>query len=553
MLDFFRKKKKTGSEDSDTRLQQIPAEQSQPDQPVVSEFSELAQDPTDHDNLGSQTILAEPPPAEGTAGRSNLPAATDSAQNVDLQTEESQPSQQQVESCSTKLQAAEPIETPKTSWFGRMKRKFSSAPEPSEAAPAQELDEPSAALADPEAAELWPATDAPPNAEIPLPAEALAVFQTPHTTDSPDSADSPDPIGPAADILEKSARATAQIDADQPGAASERPEAISDQTALQEKTDETPAEGDAPAEEKIGWFGRMKQKLASTREMLAGRLEKVLSKVREIDEDILEELEEVMITSDLGVKTTNDILFKIRGQVAKKELKDSAALKLAIKSRILEMIDLKPQPPTTDHPHVILMVGVNGVGKTTTIAKLTQLYKNQGQKVLLAAGDTFRAAAVEQLTIWAKRLGTDIVSQPTGADPSAVVYDSLTAAKARGADVVIIDTAGRLHTRVNLMDELKKIKRVAHKVMPGAPHETILILDANTGQNAARQAEMFHKAVEVDSLIVTKLDGTSKAGVIVSIINELKLPVTFIGLGETFEDLRPFDPQAFVEAILGSQ
>jgi fused signal recognition particle receptor len=315
---------------------------------------------------------------------------------------------------------------------------------------------------------------------------------------------------------------------------------------------EAPEEGEAePAEKKVGWFGRLKKRLSSTREKLAGRLEKALSAVRTIDEDVLDELEEILVSSDLGIKTTNDILYKIRGQVAKKELKDVDALKEAIRRRVTEMLVVPAKPPKEVTPLVQMIVGVNGVGKTTTIAKLARIYQKDGKKVLLAAGDTFRAAAVEQLTIWANRLGVEIVSQPTGADPSAVVFDSLKAAQARGADRVIVDTAGRLHTKVNLMDELKKIKRVASKALPGAPHETILVLDANTGQNAASQAKIFHESIGIDSLIVTKLDGTSKGGVIVSIINEYKIPIKYIGIGESFEDLRPFNPDDFVEAILG--
>jgi fused signal recognition particle receptor len=282
-------------------------------------------------------------------------------------------------------------------------------------------------------------------------------------------------------------------------------------------------------------------------------MEKFLSAVRVIDEDVLEELEEIMITSDLGYMTTQDILKKIRGQVKSKELKDVEALKEAIKNHMTEMVTL-PLPKLPDvTPLVYMVVGINGVGKTTTIAKLARIHQNAGKKVLLAAGDTFRAAAVEQLGIWAKRLKVDIVAQPTGADASAVVFDAIAAAKARNVDVMIIDTAGRLHTKVNLMEELKKIKRVANKAMPGAPHETILVLDANTGQNAAKQAETFHHEIGIDSLIVTKLDGTSKGGVIVSITNELKIPVSYIGLGETFEDLQPFDPEAFVEAVVGKK
>lgn len=295
----------------------------------------------------------------------------------------------------------------------------------------------------------------------------------------------------------------------------------------------------------------LRKKLSATRQQISGRLETLLSSVREIDDDLLDELEELLITADLGAKTTDDLLRKIRGQVAKRELKDAAALKEALKGRILAMVDLpRPALPAVK-PLVILVVGVNGVGKTTTIAKLAKRMIDSGQKVLLAAGDTFRSAAVEQLTIWAGRLGADIVSQPTGADPSAVVFDALTAAQARGADTVLIDTAGRLHTKTNLMDELKKMKRVAGKALEGAPHHTILVLDGNTGQNALRQAQTFHEAVGVDSIIITKLDGTAKGGVIVSIANELKVPITHIGLGESFDDLRDFDAKSFTEAVVG--
>ncbi|MDR1086331.1 MAG: signal recognition particle-docking protein FtsY [Deltaproteobacteria bacterium] len=327
-------------------------------------------------------------------------------------------------------------------------------------------------------------------------------------------------------------------------------------SGIEEAAEESVAEEAEPEQEvkpaRVGWFRRLKERLSSTRARITERIETVLSSVREINEDVLEELEEILITSDMGVKTSQDLLFKIRGQVKRKELKDSDALKAAIKERLLELINLPPRPLHEVRPQVIMVVGVNGVGKTTTIAKLARRYQEEGRKVLLAAGDTFRAAAVEQLTIWAERLKADIVSQPTGADASAVVFDALSAAKARDIDVVIVDTAGRLHTKVNLMDELKKIKRVANKAMPGSPHETVLVLDANTGQNAASQARTFHEAVGVDSLIITKLDGTSKGGVVVSIINELKVPVTFIGLGEKYDDLRPFQAAEFVEAIMES-
>ncbi len=328
---------------------------------------------------------------------------------------------------------------------------------------------------------------------------------------------------------------------------------VDEELAVAEQTEEPHDESQAaePEGPRKGLLARFREKLSATRSRLAGRLEVLLSSVRSLDDDLLDELEELLITSDLGAKTTGDLLFKIRGQVAKKELKDVRALKEALKKSIRDMVDLpRPALPQTT-PLVIMVVGINGVGKTTTIAKLSRRLTEEGKKVLLAAGDTFRSAAVEQLSIWAERLGVDIVAQPTGSDPSAVVFDALSAARARGSDVVIIDTAGRLHTKVNLMDELKKIKRVASKALAGAPHHTILVLDGNTGQNAQRQAQTFHEAVGVDSIIITKLDGTAKGGVIVSIANELKIPITFVGLGESFEDLQPFDPEAFTEAILG--
>jgi fused signal recognition particle receptor len=400
-------------------------------------------------------------------------------------------------------------------WFGRLREKFS--PGPPEDAPAGTGEA---------------------KAGDPLPAAAS------QGEDPAQAGESPVETGPAGDQppdLPGTALAS--------GAGPDLP-AATGQSGETPPGDALDEKGEAP-ERKVGWFGRLKQKLASTRDKLAGRLETVLSATRTIDDDVLDELEEILITSDLGVKTSTDILSKIRGQVARKELNDVEALKASIRTRISEMVMAQAMPPVDAKPFVTLVVGVNGVGKTTTIAKLARIHQNEGRKVILAAGDTFRAAAVEQLSIWAQRLGVPIISQPTGADASAVVFDALTAAKARGADVVLIDTAGRLHTKTNLMDELKKIRRVAAKAIDGAPHETILVLDANTGQNAASQAKIFNESIGVDSLIVTKLDGTSKGGVIVSIINEERLPIKYIGIGETFEDLRPFEPEAFVEAIMG--
>ena len=508
----------------------------------------------------------------------------------------------------TQAEEASPApEAPKTGWWGRLRRKLSGQPKVHEEANVQDepeaQDEPvgpqateapaapqaqdladeteessetfkdsfepaSQAMSEPtqessieSAAQSTTETSVEPAGELPAEESQAPKASEPQESFEPQYAS--EPVETAQELPERLSDEPSEIIADaqieeghagDPRVADEFPgpedASLAEEISQAEELSEEPSE-DA-AEPKLGWLRRLKRKLSATRSMLAGRLEQALSRVRKIDEEVLEELEEIMITSDLGVKTTNDILNKIRGQVASKELKDADALKKAIKARMIEMISVPLPPEPNVKPLVILMVGVNGVGKTTTIAKLARRYQSKGRKVVLAAGDTFRAAAVEQLTIWAGRLGIDIVSQPSGADPSAVVFDSLTAAKARGADVVLIDTAGRLHTKSNLMDELKKIKRVAGKAMEGAPHETVLVLDANTGQNAVNQAAQFDEAIGVDRLVVTKLDGTSKGGVIVSIIHERRLPVAFIGLGETYEDLRPFDPEAFVEAILGT-
>lgn len=361
--------------------------------------------------------------------------------------------------------------------------------------------------------------------------------------------DSSDPLSSEAQVDEDAM--AAEDDAEQPEEEPQGEDLPSETAPIESMPADSEEQEDTELPRK-GILAKFRDKLSATRHKLAGRIENLLSSVRSIDEDVLDELEELLITSDMGTKTTGDLLYKIRGQVASQELSDPAALKEALKKRIGEMVavPLKPMPKFT--PLVIMVVGINGVGKTTTIAKLTKRMQKDGKKVLLAAGDTFRSAAVEQLTVWAERLKADIVAQPTGSDPSAVVFDALNAAQARGSDVVIIDTAGRLHTKVNLMDELKKIKRVAGKAMAGAPHHTILVLDGNTGQNALKQAQTFHEAVGVDSIIMTKLDGTAKGGVIVSIANELKIPITHIGLGESFDDLQPFDAEAFTEAILSA-
>ena len=307
-----------------------------------------------------------------------------------------------------------------------------------------------------------------------------------------------------------------------------------------------------PRDKKKGFLSRLKDRLSGTRAVLNTRVDHLLLGVKKIDEDIIEELEEILITSDLGMTTTQALIKDISQKVARKELDSPEHLKQTLRQSIARFLKVPPADlPVGKKPHVMMVIGVNGVGKTTTIAKLARRHVEAGEKVMIVAADTFRAAAVEQLSIWAKRVGADIVKQQTGSDPSAVVYDALNAAQARGHDLVIIDTAGRLHTKVNLMEELKKIYRIADREMPGAPHEVLLVLDATTGQNAVSQAKLFNEAVHVDHLAMTKLDGTAKGGVVVAIAHDLKIPVRYIGIGEGMDDLRDFDPDAFVEALFG--
>lgn len=305
-------------------------------------------------------------------------------------------------------------------------------------------------------------------------------------------------------------------------------------------------------DEKAGFFKRLKDGLSKTRNGLTGRLDRVFLGKREIDEELLEELEEILFTSDLGVKASQELIELVREGVARKSLGNPEQLKAALKEKIIEFLSIE-EPDPEEHQVsellVIMLIGVNGVGKTTTIGKLASLFKQQGRNVMLAAADTFRAAAVEQLTIWGERVGVDVIRQNEGADPSAVVFDAVSAAVSRKTDVLLIDTAGRLHTKVNLMDELKKIHRVAGNKLPGAPHQVWLVLDATTGQNAISQAEMFHKALGLDGIILTKLDGTAKGGIIVGISKQLGIPIRYIGIGEKIDDLRPFDASDFVEAI----
>ena len=316
------------------------------------------------------------------------------------------------------------------------------------------------------------------------------------------------------------------------------------------KKKETPEE----QPESKGLFTRLREGLSKTRSGLAGRLDKVLYGKKQIDEDLLEQLEEILFTSDLGVATTQELLDTVQAGVARKELDQPEKLREALKEKILQFLEVPEIPHPVlgpGEPYVTMVVGVNGVGKTTTIAKLGRQAAEQGKTVMFVAGDTFRAAAIEQLQVWGDRAGAEVVKQQQGSDPSAVVFDGLSAALARGTEVVLIDTAGRLHTKTNLMEELQKIHRVIRRKLPGAPHEVWLVLDATTGQNAISQAELFNKALGLTGIILTKLDGTAKGGIVVGICHEMKIPIKFIGIGEKMDDLRPFHPRDFVDAIFG--
>jgi len=299
----------------------------------------------------------------------------------------------------------------------------------------------------------------------------------------------------------------------------------------------------------MSFFSKLKQGLQKTRQSFVGKIEQLITG-RKIDESLYEELEELLIISDVGVHTSLDLVESLRHAAKEQKLADGDSLKALLKSQLRELLG-EPAPMNIEpgRLNVIVVVGVNGVGKTTTIAKLAHQYKKQGLKVMLAAGDTFRAAAAEQLEIWGQRLAVPVLRHGEGADPAAVVYDAVQSAKARGINVLIVDTAGRLHTKSNLMQELAKIVRVAGRECPGAPHEVLLVIDATTGQNAVVQAEQFGKSVPLTGLVLTKMDGTAKGGIIFAIASQQELPVKFIGVGEGMDDLRDFDPDQFVEAL----
>jgi fused signal recognition particle receptor len=307
--------------------------------------------------------------------------------------------------------------------------------------------------------------------------------------------------------------------------------------------------GSVPQEPNL--LDRLKAGIQKTRSGLVDRLEDVLAGRREIDADLLEELEYTLITADLGVRTVEDILERIRQRVDRKLVGDAGEIRNLIREHLLEILRASETPVhiVKQPPAVVMVVGVNGAGKTTTIGKLASRFLGEGRKVLLCAADTFRAAAIEQLEVWAQRAGVEVVRQKTGSDPSAVVFDALQAAKAREVDYVIVDTAGRLHTKENLMAELEKMRRTAARVIPSAPHEVWLVLDATTGQNGLEQARRFTETAGVTGIILAKLDGTAKGGVVVAIARELNLPIRYIGVGEKVDDLLPFEPEKFIQSL----
>ena len=304
--------------------------------------------------------------------------------------------------------------------------------------------------------------------------------------------------------------------------------------------------------EKPGLFERMKQAVSRTRENLSERIDEVVSFSKEIDRNTLDDLEATLIGADLGSATTHQVLEKLRERADRRQIKDVAELKRLLKEELLAILNAANTPPVergAGDAEVLLVVGVNGTGKTTTIGKLAQTFRSEGKTVLMCAADTFRAAAIEQLEVWGQRTGTEVIRTKAGGDPAAVLYDALEAAKARHIDCVIVDTAGRLHTKTNLMAELEKMRRTAQRLIPGAPHEVLLVLDATTGQNGLQQAKLFTDAAAVTGVVLTKLDGTAKGGVVVAIARELGLPVRYVGVGEKAGDLLPFDPKEFVESL----
>ena len=301
----------------------------------------------------------------------------------------------------------------------------------------------------------------------------------------------------------------------------------------------------------MGFFDKLKKGLTKTRENITNKIEKLIIGYADIDDELLDELEEILIMADVGVNTTDRLMESVRKGIKKKEINSPEDLKPFLQARISEILAAgSDETKVAEHgPTVILVIGVNGVGKTTTIGKLASYYQGEGKSVMMAAADTFRAAAIDQLQVWGERTGTRVIAHEEGSDPAAVAFDAVKAAKARNIDVLLIDTAGRLQTKANLMEELKKINRVIQREIPDAPHETLLVLDATTGQNAISQANIFTKAAPITGVVLTKLDGTAKGGVVIGIKAELSMPVKWIGVGEGVEDLRPFVAEDFAKAL----
>ena len=301
----------------------------------------------------------------------------------------------------------------------------------------------------------------------------------------------------------------------------------------------------------MGFFDKLKKGMAKNRETITNKIEKLVIGYADIDDELLDELEEILIMADVGVNTTERLMESVRKGIKKKEINTPEDLKPFLQARISELLANGSEETrvAAEGPTVLLVIGVNGVGKTTTIGKLASYYKAQGKSVMLAAADTFRAAAIDQLEVWGERTGTRVIRHEEGSDPAAVAYDAVKAAKARNIDVLLIDTAGRLQTKSNLMEELKKINRVIQREIPEAPHETLLVLDATTGQNAISQANIFTKAAPISGVVLTKLDGTAKGGVVIGIKAELSMPVKWIGVGEGVDDLRPFVAEDFAKAL----
>lgn len=298
-----------------------------------------------------------------------------------------------------------------------------------------------------------------------------------------------------------------------------------------------------------GFFSRLKEGLSKTRRGITERVDELIRYYKEIDDEFFDELEEILVTADVGVNTTMEIVDELRRQVKEKKIGDPEKIRNMLKDKIAGILESEDGNFMTNFPTVLLIVGVNGVGKTTTIGKLASKYRNEGRKVLIAAGDTFRAAAAEQLEIWGQRAGVEVISHKEGSDPAAVIFDSIHAARSRDVDILICDTAGRLHNKKNLMNELDKINRIIDREYPEAHKEVLLVLDATTGQNAVAQAKLFKEVVGITGIILTKLDGTAKGGVIIAVKSELNVPIRFIGVGEKVEDLQEFNPRDFADAL----